>query len=264
MLQPCRLALAAGLFAGVAAPALATTIKPVGFGEMVDRSALVAQGRAVSVESFWGKGSALKRRASAEKESTSPRRSAESETAAPGAAKAAPGRPVSLPTEGGRMIFTRVRLEVDESIKGDAGSEVEFVVAGGTVDGLTATVEGMPRFEKGNRYLVFLQQGFAETAVPIVGVNQGFFQVVRDENSGEDLLYRSAGVMVTGIEGDRVTTTRVVGAGRPMAARVGAPVPEQKGVSAQAPQAEAARVAPRGLSALALTDAVRARTAQKQ
>jgi hypothetical protein len=252
-------ALAAVLAAGSGTvPALASTIKPVGFAEMVQRASVVAQGRVVNVESFWGRGAEIAHSDTAAKESKAPARGAVTAAAAAAAQGAAPQ---SLGTKGGRMIFTRVRLEVEATVKGEAGSEVELVVAGGTIGDTTAEVVGMPRFEKGGRYLLFLRDAYPTHAVPMVGVNQGFFRVVRDDRTGRDLLQRANGEYVTGVEGDRVVGT-LAPAGRPQARQTGAPVPDVPGVTATAPlRAQALRSTPVSLDEF--TQAIRARIGRR-
>src|SRR5262245_20902300 len=168
--------LAAGFGAG---PASASTIKPVGFAEMVQRASVVAQGQVVDVESFWGRGAEIAHSDPAAKESKAPARGRVGATTA---ATAQGGAPQSVGTKGGRMIFTRVRFQVEETVKGEAASEVELVIAGGTVGGTTAEVVGMPRFERGGRYLLFLRDAYPAHAVPVVGVNQGFFRLIRDRS----------------------------------------------------------------------------------
>jgi hypothetical protein len=260
MEKPLRIAaLATGLAAGFAAgPALASTVKPVGFAEMVQRASVVAQGQVVDVASFWGRGAEIAQSDRAPKESKAPARGQVS------AARAAAAQGVaaqSLGTKGGRMIFTRVRLQVEDTIKGKAAPEVELVIAGGTIGSTTAEVVGMPRFEKGGRYMLFLRDAYPAHAVPIVGVNQGFFRVIRDDRTGRDLLQRANGEYVTGVEGDRVVGT-LAPAGRPQARQIGAPVPDVPTVHASAPlRAQAEARTP--VSVDEFTQAIRARIGRR-
>jgi hypothetical protein len=250
MTKSLRVAAVAALASTATAPGGATTIKPLGFEEMVRRASLVAQGRVVKVESFRAGGTEIARNDSKAKDATSPSRPT-AETAA-ALATGAPAAPVSLPTEGGRMIFTRVRFEVDEAVKGEPGGEVEFVIAGGTVSGRTAKVWGLPVFEEGSRYLLFLREGRPESASPIVGVNQGFFRVVRDDATGVDLLQKANGEYVTGIEADRVQSAPRRVPGVPRAKRIGPPTPDAPGaVKAAAAVREAAAPTPLSLDEFA-------------
>jgi hypothetical protein len=57
----------------------------------------------------------------------------------------------------GRNIYTRVRLSVEETIKGNStGQYLEFRVMGGTVDGITQTVSDMATFRPKEEVVVLL------------------------------------------------------------------------------------------------------------
>jgi hypothetical protein len=114
-------------------------------------------------------------------------------------------RPLSVGVEGGRMLFTEVTMAVDSDLLGSAGSSVlRFRIAGGTDGRGTMIVFGMPSFEIGKRYVVFLEPSFETTNVPIVGVNQGYFEIVRSEQTGEEIVLNADGDIVTGIDRGQV------------------------------------------------------------
>lgn len=232
----CRAPLAlvlAGLMAGqtvTPSPADASTIRALGFSEIVDRATVVVRGRVVGVRSFV---SAPARAADAvEKDSLPPRAGGAAQAAA------AAGAPLGLPTEGtGRAIFTQIDLEVAEYIKGTGGSIVQITVVGGTVDGMRMWVPGMPSFQQGEDVLLFLREGYERAGDPTVGVSQGVFRIVTDQATGAETVLDSAGHFVIAIEEDRVVTrrnARAAGASRPVAARTGPPTPEQAGIAASA------------------------------
>lgn len=65
----------------------------------------------------------------------------------------------TFPGNGGRQqsIRSRVLLRVESRVIGEAGRQgtVTFDVAGGTMNGMTVTSSGSPRFEVGERRLIF-------------------------------------------------------------------------------------------------------------
>ncbi len=69
------------------------------------------------------------------------------------------------------LIQTIVTLEVAETYRGRAGSTLEVVAPGGTLEGVHLDVAGAPRFEKGQEVVVFLK------GRTIVGFGQGAFLV---------------------------------------------------------------------------------------
>jgi hypothetical protein len=66
----------------------------------------------------------------------------------------------------------------------------------------------MPVFGAGQRYLLFLRPGYENSADPIVGVHQGFFEVVRDASVGEDVILDSKGDFVVGVDSGQVRVRR--------------------------------------------------------
>lgn len=224
----------------------AATLRPVGFDAMVQQAAVIVQGRVSKLESFWGTGASLERKKGL-KESTPPAQKPETTSLESTVAPAVPSvveTPIGVGTKGGRMIFTRVTLEIIAPIKGALSREVEFVVAGGALDGWNALIPGMPEFEVGRAYFLFLRQDYATTADPIVGVNQGFFQVVQDPASGQEVVVNTDWDYVLGIEEDRVVLRRnanAPGRGRhTLALPTTPPVPDSPDVQSQV-SAEAAR-----------------------
>ncbi|MFH1263679.1 MAG: hypothetical protein V1495_09600 [Pseudomonadota bacterium] len=87
---------------------------------------------------------------------------------------------------GKRMIFTYVKLKVDQTIKGQPQSEVMFRMPGGRTGGIGMVVHGMASFHPGERALVFLQQD-SDGAPSLVGMAQGKFQIYRSAVTGEDM-----------------------------------------------------------------------------
>jgi len=84
---------------------------------------------------------------------------------------------------------------------------VTFRVAGGDDGRTKVTVFGMPTFRVGKRYVVFLVPRFERTAAPVVGVYQGYFEVIR-QGAGRDVLLDNKGDVVVGIEQNRIQVRR--------------------------------------------------------
>jgi hypothetical protein len=68
-------------------------------------------------------------------------------------------------------IYTNVTLRTSKTWTGSRRSDVSFEVLGGTVDGVTMKVSGLPKFNKGKQVLMFLDDG------AIVGFGQGAFSI---------------------------------------------------------------------------------------
>src|SRR5882757_4795009 len=58
--------------------------------------------------------------------------------------------------DGGRLV-TVATLRVERTLKGSVADSVQLVELGGAVDGRMTFIPGSPRYEDGQRYLVFLR-----------------------------------------------------------------------------------------------------------
>ena len=214
------LALALLLGSGVVGPAGASNVKNLSFAERVAEAALIVRGRVVSLEAVTRGTSPEASGERQQKDATSPKAPSGDEAVGPGPAAEALG------VEGGSMIFTRITLEVEEEIKGAGGSQLVFEVAGGALGGRAAVVHGMPTFVRGQRYLLFLRSGYEASADPLVGVNQGFFEIARDPSVGEDVVLDYNGDFVVAVEDDRLRLRRNAARSRPGPQLGAAPLPE--------------------------------------
>ncbi len=92
-------------------------------------------------------------------------------------------------------IYTMTGVEVGRCIAGDCPETVVLRHRGGTVDGLTLYIPGMPRFVPGQEVLLFLEPDYEK--VPgyhsVVGMVQGFFLVVTEPVSGARLAVQQLG-----------------------------------------------------------------------
>jgi hypothetical protein len=84
-----------------------------------------------------------------------------------------------LSTPQGRAIKTYVTFKVEEVWKGSVGGVTQLEFLGGTIDGTTMEVVGMPTFRDGQRSVLFVH-GEVRTASPLVGFWHGRMRVERD------------------------------------------------------------------------------------
>jgi hypothetical protein len=81
-------------------------------------------------------------------------------------------------------VFTRTRIVVDETYKGDPGPAVDVIQLGGVIDNLRVTVHGAPQWRVGQEVLLFAEP-YDEIDYRVSGFCQGKFRVMRDELTGE-------------------------------------------------------------------------------
>jgi len=98
-------------------------------------------------------------------------------------------------TPRGKAIFTKVELQVLETITGTPPSPLVLDVLGGTVDGATLHVEGVPEFHVGDEDILFVQNN-GRQFFPLVGIMNGKFPIKRDASTGSAYVARSNGVAV--------------------------------------------------------------------
>ena len=83
---------------------------------------------------------------------------------------------------------TLVGFTVEEVVAGEVSSTVELRFSGGQVGDIRQSIDGMPEFTMGERYVVFAQADQDPPLIsPIVGFNQGLYKVVPNAE-GEDVV----------------------------------------------------------------------------
>lgn len=85
-----------------------------------------------------------------------------------------------------RRIVTYVTFKVEDSLKGDAGTNYTMRMLGGTVDGQTMQVSDAPKFQVGDRDLLFVENNGSQF-IPLVGIEHGSFRIKKDA-SGNDMI----------------------------------------------------------------------------
>lgn len=99
----------------------------------------------------------------------------------------------------GSIIYTRCTVNVTERWKGDTPARTDFLIPGGTANGLVQTFTGAPKFTGGDEYILFLWSG-QSGVFQIIGLSQGKFDLkatskgvatARREASGERMIDKS-------------------------------------------------------------------------
>jgi len=107
------------------------------------------------------------------------------------------GKVVELKTEWqvagtNQAIFTLVEFHTEEILKGTAPASISLRFLGGKVGGMTLEVVAVPKFEAGDRVLLFVE-GNGVQFCPLVGVYHGKFGVRKDDKSSRDIVFMHDG-----------------------------------------------------------------------
>src|SRR5437016_6614662 len=138
----------AGILA-IGCSALATTVIPPSFDELVSRAEVIFEGTVTDVRSQWvGEG-------------------------------------------GQRHINSYVTFKVEDAIKGKPGAQITLQMLGGTVGSETMEVTDAPKFNVGDRDILFVENNGTQF-VPLVGIMHGRFRVKKDE-AGRDAVFTNEG-----------------------------------------------------------------------
>ena len=89
---------------------------------------------------------------------------------------------------------------------GDGGASYTVRTRGGTVDGESVVVHGMPRFDVGKQYIVFLR-GNERLVCPVVGWRQGCFHVRRESADQQPCVLTYDGNLVLRIRNGEVVAS---------------------------------------------------------
>lgn len=77
---------------------------------------------------------------------------------------------------GRNWILTYSTFRVDKTLKGVPAQEITIVTPGGTVDGITQEIIGVPRFQEGEEHALFVRQSQAGPTVAYL--EQGDYKVI--------------------------------------------------------------------------------------
>ena len=103
----------------------------------------------------------------------------------------------AMQVRGRTIVRTRVTFSVSDPIYGTRSLVEVFDFLGGEANGIGIAVEGMPRFNRGDRRVVFARR--SPSINPIVGFTQGLLRVTRDSN-GVDRVLTSQGFPLARVE----------------------------------------------------------------
>ena len=92
---------------------------------------------------------------------------------------------------GRNLIFTETWFQVEEALKGPAGSTVATRHLGGRVGDIAQEIAGSPAFKIGRRYVLFLEPG-PGGFYRVVGFHQGCYPVVSGKDGKERVAPRPA------------------------------------------------------------------------
>ena len=106
-------------------------------------------------------------------------------------------------TQDGTDPYTFVTFTVHDMLKGwTMGRQIALRFAGGETENGAVTFQGMPKFEQGETYLLFVR-GNGSLLCPVLGWGQGQFRFGREAGSGKRILVDSDGTPLRGIEQGR-------------------------------------------------------------
>jgi hypothetical protein len=101
---------------------------------------------------------------------------------------------------GAQTLRTKVTFTVNQALKGDPGPTFTLEFLGGTVGEQSLTVEGVPQFQPGERYILFSESPDKAVVCPILGLDQGALRVIHDQESNADRMFRHWGQPVNAQE----------------------------------------------------------------
>jgi hypothetical protein len=98
-----------------------------------------------------------------------------------------------------RHIVSYVTVQVEDSIKGDAGQSYTLRMLGGTVGEETMEVSDSPKFQVGDREVLFVQNN-GKQFIPLVGIMHGRFHVEQDNTTGANMVLTNSGSTLTNLQ----------------------------------------------------------------
>ena len=97
-----------------------------------------------------------------------------------------------------RHIVSYVTFNVEDTLKGNAGATYTMQLLGGTVGDETMEVTDSPKFEVGDRNILFVEHNGSQF-IPLVGIMHGQFRLQHDQASGLDIVANGEGHPVTNV-----------------------------------------------------------------
>ena len=108
----------------------------------------------------------------------------------------------------GSFPFTYVTFQIHETLKGRVqGQELTLRLHGGELEDRDVVLDGMPRFEIGETYLLFVRNN-GRSASPVMGWEQGQMRFGKEARSGETILIDHRNRPVLGLQAGRFTAAK--------------------------------------------------------
>lgn len=85
-------------------------------------------------------------------------------------------------------IQTRYRADILANLKGSDGASIEWLSPGGTVDGETLVIPGVPRFQSNEEIILFLSEATPAGLRLPIGLGQGAFRERFDPSTRRTLV----------------------------------------------------------------------------
>lgn len=98
-----------------------------------------------------------------------------------------------------RHIVTFVTLAVNDALKGEAAGTYTMRMLGGTVGDETLAVSDAPKFQVGDRDILFVENN-GKQFIPLVGIMHGRFHLQQDKQTGADIVLENNGNAVTDLQ----------------------------------------------------------------
>jgi hypothetical protein len=86
-----------------------------------------------------------------------------------------------------RHIDTYITFQIDDTLKGKTSGSYTIRVLGGTVGEDTMEVTCAPKFQVGDRQILFVEHN-GEQFVPLVGIMHGQLRIERDQQTGREFI----------------------------------------------------------------------------
>jgi hypothetical protein len=96
-----------------------------------------------------------------------------------------------------RHIMSYVSFKVEDALKGSPGQSYTIRMLGGTVDGETMGVSDAPKFQVGDREILFVEHNGSQF-IPLVGIMHGRFHL-RTNQAGQEIVTNSEGESVKSV-----------------------------------------------------------------
>lgn len=89
----------------------------------------------------------------------------------------------------GKMIFTHVKLDVEDTLKGVSSKETEIVIPGGAIGNIGVKVNGVAKFKVGEKVLVYLSDSNMNNNQKVVtGFSLGKFEIFTNPQDGREMI----------------------------------------------------------------------------